>query len=438
MSESVSSRIITDLKHKVMKAVKTSKDNDYIVNPERNYTRNSKIGLLKTVFILMSFNGNGLKYELNSFFKDEDLSLSPGGLVRSRAKIKHELFIDIFNRFNTNHKCDKKYKGYHLISIDGSDINIPYDNKDLSTLHGSRHKDDGSPGIFYNQFHLNGMYDSLNNRFIDCIIQGTRECDEIKAMITMCERYKGEPSIFIADRGYEAINLFEHLDKLENHKYLIRVKDIDNKVSMFKNIRFETDEFDKDISFTLTNLNRKPYNKNPKYKIIQKYQTFDYLDDDNHFYDTKWRLVRFKIEDSYELIITNLDRGTFNSEDIKYIYNKRWKIETAYRYLKQDLKLEKFLSRKREFIKQEIWIKLILYNLSIIITNKLEERRINKKKRKHEYKINLSLAIKTIIDNLLKAIRKGGIPPDLDEMIISELSPIRNDRRFARIKRKPR
>lgn len=437
MSNDISNKIITDLKHKIMKAVNYAKSNDYIVDPERNYTRNSKIGLLNTVFILMNFNGNGLKYELNSFFKDEDLSLSPGGLVHSRSKIKHELFIDIFNRFNASHKCDKKYKGYSLVSVDGSDINIPYNVNDLSTLHGSRNKDDGSPGLLYNQFHLNGMYDSLNKRFIDCIIQGTRECDEIKAMITMCERYKGESSIFIADRGYEAINLFEHLNRLKDHKYLIRVKDIASKNSMFKNIELKTDEFDKDISFTLTNFNRKPYNRDPKYKIIQKFQSFDYLDDDNHFYDVRWRLVRFKIEDSYETIITNLDREVFSSEDIKYIYNKRWNIETAYRYLKQDLKLEKFLSRKREFIKQEIWIKLILYNLSVIITNKLEERRI-KNKRKHEYKINLSLAIRTIIDNLLKAIRKGGIPPDLDEMIISELSPVRNDRRFKRIKRKPK
>ena len=166
-------------------------------------------------------------------------------------------------------------------------------------------------------------------------------------------------------------------------------------------------------------------------------QRFDYFDDNNYFYDVKWRVVRFKLEledneDTYDTIVTNLDSNEFTIDDIKYIYSIRWNIEIAYKYLKTDLNLEYFLSKKRNFIKQEIWIKLIIYNVSTIITNLLEKKRIKKKKRKLEHKINISNAIHCVFDAFISLKRKGGIPPDLDEQIITKTSPIRTNRRFNR------
>ncbi len=49
-------------------------------------------------------------------------------------------------------------------------------------------------------------------------------------------------------------------------------------------------------------------------------------------------MIRFKItEDTYEYIVTNLDKDEFVIQDIKELYHLRCKIETSYRELKYDL-----------------------------------------------------------------------------------------------------
>ncbi|MBQ7888420.1 MAG: transposase [Erysipelotrichaceae bacterium] len=129
----------------------------------------------------------------------------------------------------------------------------------------------------------------------------------------------------------------------------MRVKDIDScTTGLMKGLIFPNDEFDVDYRLIFTNHNRKEYQQQKSlYKIIQKSQCFDFLDDQKHFYETTWRIVIFKLEDSYEIIVTNLSRNEFDSSEIKYLYNLRWKTETAYRYLKHDINLTHFISRKK-------------------------------------------------------------------------------------------
>ena len=438
MNNSITNNVLSNLENMISAVVNHSSELSLITRPGKDFSRKSKVGLQNAVNLLMNLKPTTIRYELKNLCNDTGISISKGGFVQVRDKIKYELFETIFNKFNSSYSCSEKYKGYNIVAVDGTELNIPYVSNDELTLRTVRTKISGEVGVPYSQYHLNGMYDCLNSRFIDAAIQGCRETNEIKAMIQMCERYNGPQSIFVADRGYESINLFEHLNKLEKHKYLIRVRDVSFKGSLFSKLELDG-EFDEEINLTLTNYQRVEYIKQPKkYKVISNSnQRFDYLDDQNHFYDVKWRVVRFKLEsqdneDVYETIVTNLDSDEFTIDDIKYIYSIRWNIEIAYKYLKTDLNLEYFLSKKRNFIKQEIWIKLIIYNVSTIITNLLEKKRIKKKKRKLEHKINISNAIHCVFDAFINLKRKGGIPPDLDEQIITETSPIRTNRRFNR------
>ena len=115
-----------------------------------------------------------------------------------------------------------------MIAIGGSELpidNTVYD-KD-TTLFG---KGDFKP---YSAFHLNASYDLLECTFEDLIIQGQAKMDENDAFCQLVDRYNGSKVIFIADRGYESYNGFEHVVKSGN-KYLIRVKDIDSKTSITK------------------------------------------------------------------------------------------------------------------------------------------------------------------------------------------------------------
>ena len=62
---------------------------------------------------------------------------------------------------------------------------------------------------------------------------------------------------------------------------------------------------------------------------------FDFMSKENSWNEFNCRIVRFKIiYDTYEYIITNLDRNEFSANEMKDLYNKRQGIEISFRELK--------------------------------------------------------------------------------------------------------
>lgn len=431
---SYSNPVISDLNLIIDSLSDKSLQHDLIYHPDKHFVRSSKFCLVEIIRFVLGSGPTTLRNELRKFCQNFPVSVTPSAIVQSRAKIKPELFQYIFDTFNHRYACTSTYQGYRIIAVDGTKVNIAFNSKDPSSTHHGKPKADGNSGKGYNQVHMSAAYDVLNDRFIDSITKDIHAYDERREMIQLVDHYDGEKAIWMADRGYEGANIFEVLNK--KVKYLIRSKDIDCGNGLTTGLNLPEGEFDIDVKLTFTNLNRKQYQlQKSRYKIIQKSQTFDFLDEDIHFYDVTWRIVRFKVYDNYEVLITNLEREEFDVESLKYLYGLRWQIETAFRYLKQDVNLHHFISRKKDYIRQEIWAKLTMYNLSSIIRIHLEMQRKEKKKKKHIHMINFSNAIHLIVSAFPSAKRKGGIPPDLDIQIINETSPVRENRRFSRLPR---
>ena len=282
----------------------------------------------------------------------------------------------------------------------------------------------------FNQIHLNTLYDLQTRTYTDAIIQPACLENEAKAMCDMIDRYSGNrKTVFIADRGYENYNIFAHANE-KGVFYLIRVKDLlsNGIVSSFKDQLPQNQmSFDESVSVTLTRKQTNKVKENPrKYRIIMKATPFDYLDlHFNKFYDLKMRIVRFPIsDDTYESIITNLPPEDFSSKDIKELYHMRWGIETSFRELKYAIGLTHFHSKKLEYIQQEIWARLILYNFCEAITMKTVMRQ-KKRQRKHTYQLNYTRAI-YICRHFLSI--KEGVPPDIENLISRELLPVRTGR----------
>jgi len=125
------------------------------------------------------------------------------------------------------------------------------------------------------------------------------------------------------------------------------------------------------MHLVLTRKQTKEVKTHPEqYKILPKSSPFDYLDlHDRKYYALNFRVVRFAIsEDSHECIITNLPKEEFPADEIRKIHAMRWGIETSFRELKYAVGLSCFHSKKVEYIMQEIYARLILYNYCEIIT----------------------------------------------------------------------
>lgn len=427
--KSFSNKVFTVLDHKLMKLDK-EKHEKGLLTSNAHFTRAPrKLDFKEDMKILLSCGAASMKKELYEYFDYDIDTVSLPGFIRSRAKIKEEAFKELMDRMNKAYPCDKKYMGYRLLSVDGCDLTIPTDRNDKETYEQYINERG------FNNYHLNCLFDLMNHRYIDNITQTLKKKNEIEAMWTMAERHNGEKAIFIADRNYATFNNMEHIKKT-GHKFLIRVKDIHSGTSLLKSFRSlpKQGEFDEDVHITFTKRQTNEIKAHPEtYKIIVSNQRFDFLDSENHFYDADYRVVRIKIDGSveeYESLITNLDRKIFPAEEIKKLYKLRWDIEVSYRHLKYSVELNALHSKRRDFIRQEIWARLVMFNISTIIIDYVTDHKLTKKERRLEYKVNITMAV--FFTKHFMTIRKGGDPPDLESLIAKEILPVRDDRHYTR------
>ena len=398
-------------------------------NPSTDFSRIKKWSFAEIMRFIIAMEGKAIKDELLEHFSFNKATPSSASFNQRRAQILPEAFEFLFGEFTDTIYKPKLYQGYRLLACDGSDLNIAHNPNDETTYFQSTPDSKG-----FNQIHLNALYDLCTRTYTDAIIQPARMENEYKAMCDMVDRCGNKyKTIFIADRGYENYNIFAHIN--ENHQfYLIRVKDLSSNgiVSCAKSLLPKNkDSFDETISITLTRKQTKEVKSNPeKYRIIMKVTPFDYLDlYDNKFYEMRMRIVRFPIsEDNYECIITNLPEEKFSSQEIKELYHLRWGIETSFRELKYAIGLVNFHAKKLDYIKQEIWARIILYNFCEAITM---HTIVNQKEghRKHSYQLNYTRAIH--ICRHFLSIKKEA-PPDVEFLISKELLPIRPGRKDPR------
>lgn len=393
----------------------------YVRNPGRDFTRDRKLNFETTLQCLITMESGSLQKELLSLFQYNPHTPTASALVQQRAKILPEALEFLFHDFNDAFPSYRTYRGYRLLACDGADANIAHNPADVENYFQSKPGEKG-----FNQLHLNAMYDLCSRRYTDAIIQPGRHYNECRAMVDMIDRCKaGHQTIFLADRGFEAYNIFAHAEQRDMY-YLIRVRDSERQcmVSSFHLPRQE--EYDQEIHLILTRKQTNAVKASCEpYKILPANSTFDYLDlHSNPFYPISLRVVRFPITaDSFECVITNLPPDEFPPDELKKLYAMRWGIETAFRELKYAIGLCCFHAKKVAFIHQEIFARLLLYNFCEIITTHVV---ITQNDTKHTYQANFTLAIH--ICRFFLRYQSDRAPPDVEALIRKNLLPVRPGR----------
>ena len=397
----------------------------FVKNPNKDFSRKRKLDFKEMLNILLSMGGNSLKLELLKYFSFDAQAATCSAFVQQRGKILPEALEVLFHRFTSISINPNYYNGYRMLAVDGSDLCIPHNPNDTQNHFPATEKSKG-----YNLIHLNAMYDLCSRVYVDAIIQPGKKENEFQALIDMVDRSTiSDKTIVIADRGFESYNVFEHINK-KNWNYVIRVKDV-NSNGIASGISLpKQDTFDIEHSILLTRLQTKEIKEHPeKYKFMPANQKFDYLPvGDKGNYLIKFRIVRFLISDNtYEVIITNLDKDKFPVEKIKEIYHMRWGIETSFRELKYAIGLINFHSKKADYILQEIFARLTMYNFCEIITTHVV---IQQKDRKYSYQVNFTMAISICIQYF--KCRDVISPPDVEALIQKNILPVRKGRKDPR------
>ena len=216
----------------------------------------------------------------------------------------------------------------------------------------------------------------------------------LKHLDNLNQRIDMTKTITTYDRGYPSVELMI--------KHII--------LNSFFVIRLRSSDFDKEISKMKTddeiiniNINR------------NRTQSFHNEELKNKAYQigrlpiriTKIQLINKKGQKYTEILASNLPFEDFNSEDLKEIYGKRWKIETNFDRLKNIIHIENFSGYSEEIIKQDFYANTFMFNflMAMKLDADLKVKEKHKDKElKHEYKTNLNVLyglIKLDIPDLL-------------------------------------
>jgi len=390
----------------------------FVCKPGSDFTRKRKLDFETTIHCLIAMESGSLKKELLELFRYNPDTATVSAFNQQREKILPKALEFLFQEFNKAFDKYQTYRGYRLLACDGTDLNIARNPDDRENYFQTNPGEKG-----FNQLHLNALYDLCSRRYVDAVIQPGRYNNECRAMSDMIDRCSsGGKTIFIADRGYESYNIFAHAEQKSMY-YLIRVREAAGGMMNGFGLP-NTGSFDTQMRLILTRKQTNMVKACPGlYKILPSNCTFDFLNQ-NDFYPITLRVVRFPLTaDTCECVITNLPKDVFPPDELQKLYGMRWGIETSFRELKYAIGLTCFHAKKVEYIKQEIFARLLLYNFCEIITTHVV---IQQKNTKHAYQVNYTLAIH-ICRRFLRF--HSDISPPIAEMLIRKnLLPVRPGR----------
>lgn len=399
-------------------------------SPGKDFSRKRKLDFATLIAVLLSMGGGSTTSCLMDYFKFDPATASTSAFVQQRAKLKPEAMEYLFHRFVQDSSVKRRFHGYRLLAVDGSDLQIFADPTDKESYYP------GANGQHpYSLLHLNALYDLENQIYTDALIQKSRAWNEHRAFADMVDRAEIRKVILLADRGYEGYNNMAHLQE-KGWYYLIRIRDGSRGIA-FGLVLPTGDEFDLSVERFLTRKQTKDVlalcSAEPNhYRWIPSNVTFDYLpavnrkQDPLFFYKLSFRIVRFRLsEDSFETVVTNLPADTFSPAELKRLYARRWGIETSFRQLKYTLGLVHFHAKKMENIFQEIYAKLIMYNFTELITSSVVIQKCNKK---YSYSVNFSAAV-----HVCRSLFLGNVsPPEIEALLSRLLLPVRPGRSNSR------
>lgn len=390
--------------------------------PKRDFSRHRKLPFHKLAETMIGMEGGTLSHEMLKGFHFSLQRPSVPAFIQQRAKLLPEAMAFVFSEVVRAFPCGADADGYRLIACDGTDLHYAANPSEPENYYVTSEQARG-----YNLLHLNALYDLHSRRYTDALIHPSRQSDEVGAFVTMIDRFPfDERAIFTADRGYESYNVLAHVAQRNMH-YLIRVKQPGNNGILHK-LKLPLDStFDLDFHIVLTRKQTNLVKANPSlYRFLPKKVRFDFCDLEYRLYHPlDFRVVSVEISSGvWEYLITNLDRDSFPPAKLKKLYHQRWGIETAFRDLKHTVGLENFHSKRAEFIAQEVFARLILYNLCELVAS---HAAIFHRTGSHVYQLNFSAAVH-IVRHALFFLKPDDPPPDVVALLHKYLLPVRPGR----------
>ncbi len=368
----------------------------------------SKMNFKDIILFILNFVKKSLQLELDDFFKKvhkNDKNITKQAFSQARRKVSPKAFVyllDNVNKWFYSNTPFEKYRGYRLLAIDGTVLEL-HNSEELRNTYGYIENQNAKVA----RARASALYDIENDMLITSKIGNYRtgERETAEELINNLCRLGTYNDLILFDRGYPSKDFIEFIES-KNLKYLMRVS---NK---FLSVVVNAPKEDQIVEVK--------HNK----KIL------------------KIRVLKFKLKSEItETLITNIFDESFSVGDFKELYFKRWSIEVKYNEIKNKLQIENFTGKTQIAIEQDFYATMYLSNM-VALAKKDADQDIKEKNKdknlKYEYKANTNILIGKLKDNLILMMlewnprKRSKMLKEIEAEIVRNIIPIRPDRSSVR------
>ena len=364
---------------------------------KNTFSRKRKMPLKDMLLCCLSKKGLTTAFELRNYFKEKgdfSMQLSIQGYLQQRKRLNPE----IFPYLNRNYLMDfyhsdepKLWKGYLLIAIDGSKVEVPNSKENRETFgnSGNQHSKTGQVRAL-----VSGMYDILNHFYLDIEIEHISVSENELAKRNLKHLREMEirrPVLAVFDRGYPSLEFIDFLEK-EGIHYLMRLSSNDYKAERKQMQSADDKVILKHSSARLQKIRK----KHPEqYEHMKKKGK------------TTVRISRSAIPSGNELALVTDLPDTIAAEELAGLYYQRWEIEKKYHTLKNKMKFESVTGKSSVYVYQDFWAQVLVYNMVQDIRNSADEEAASsgrKNGNKYPMHTNENIAIGLFKESMLKIL----------------------------------
>lgn len=331
------------------------------------------------VLFLIQKTTASLSVCLTDFFSDQEIiPPTKSAFSQARASLCYKVFKRlnlIVCRFFYDQADTKKWKGFRILSVDGSTLRLP-DHKSLKSKF-SQHSFGAKKTTKRWMSRISFLYDVLNNVIIDAQMESFKTSEA-----ALCKQHLGfvrKGDLVIFDRYYASHYLFSVL----LHKkvdFLFRMREHSWKcVSEF----ITSGNDDQIVEINATN-KYAPGTKKIPGNVSKKVLI---------------RLIKQVDRSGHVRVFATslLDEKLYSRKSILKLYKKRWGVEEAYKTLKARLDVVHFSGKTVHAVQQDFYAKVFLISLTSILKSdikpELKTKRKTENKEKRKPIINNTFAI---------------------------------------------
>lgn len=402
-----------------------------------DFTRHRKITLSHLYLQMFANKGKSQKNEINDFYKNikSPVEVSQTAFYNARMKFNPEALLkmmqDLMQETYETENCLITLNGYFVCAIDGSDFILPSTPTNKEIYGAAKNATDSEVVIAS----VSSAFDCINKLFLDIKINPYKYSEQISAREHLRKVKdvlpKDSKMLCIFDRGYPSIRIIDQMID-DGQKFLIRLKNTDFKQETAKLIK-ETDDRWIDVSYNSARTNAFRKDIRFRQKLLGTKYNLRFV---------KIPLTKSDGEQVIEYLVTNLDDTEFDTAALKELYHVRWDIESCYRSLKSQFKIEEFSGSRDILIRQDIYASAFVYNtISMTMAENEKVKKASEERYRYEMKVNRNYAIGIIKRDFLEmfvlyrdkkaaeAARKR-----FEEQIVKHACPVRKHRRYRRNK----